>query len=104
LDRPKHSVTLTYRDQTEQHEIREGAPLQILDRESAWMMPRFDCRKAECGLCIVYVTQGLKNLNKPLFIEEQTLRAMRAPANGRLACQIRVEGPVVIQLQDIPGS
>jgi ferredoxin len=88
----------------DEFEIRHGVALQILDRQCKALNDRLDCRKSECGLCLVHVLEGGKNLNQPLFMEEQTLRAMRVGSNCRLACQSRVFGDIVIEIKALPSQ
>ncbi len=98
LQTARYPIVLKKGDDERHFSLRHGAPLQILDRECEWFMPIFDCRKAECGLCLVRITEGQEHMNAPLFIEEQTLRAMKAAPNERLACQTRVMGPMTVEI------
>jgi ferredoxin len=103
LSDDKHKVTILHKDGREEFEIRHGVALQILDRQCKPLNERLDCRKSECGLCLIYVLEGAKNLNQPLYMEEQTLRAMRVPPSCRLACQTRVFGAASFELQELPS-
>lgn len=96
----RHPVSIIYQGERREFTLRHGVSLQLLDRECPWLMERLDCRKAECGLCLVQVLEGMKSLNEPLFGEEMTLKAMGALGKGRLACQTRVFGPLVVEIVD----
>ncbi len=59
----------------------------------------FDCRKADCGICIFKVLEGAENLSSPTEAEADFLRAMHADPNERLACQCRVFGDVDLEIE-----
>ncbi len=99
-----HPITIIYRGERREFTLRHGVSLQLLDRECPWLMERLDCRKAECGLCLVKVVEGMKNTNEPLFGEQMTLKAMGALGLGRLVCQTRVFGPLVVEIVDPEDS
>lgn len=96
----RHPVSIIFKGERREFTLRHGVSLQLLDRECPWLMERLDCRKAECGLCLVEVKEGRQLLNEPLFGEEMTLKAMGALGRGRLACQTRVLGPLVVEIAD----
>lgn len=60
----------------------------------------FDCRKADCGICIVRIDAGADNLSAPTPSEADFLQAMRAASNERLACQTRILGDVAVWVDD----
>ncbi|RYZ52250.1 MAG: 2Fe-2S iron-sulfur cluster binding domain-containing protein, partial [Proteobacteria bacterium] len=64
----KHKVSILHDGSRDEFEIRHGVALQILDRQCKTLNDRLDCRKSECGLCLVHVVEGAKNLNQPLFM------------------------------------
>ncbi len=52
--------------------------------------------RARCSTCRVRIEDGGENLPPAVFPESVTLAAIEAPANVRLACQIRPSKPLVI--------
>lgn len=52
--------------------------------------------RARCSTCRVRIEEGADTLLPPLFPEAITLAAIQAPANVRLACQIRPDKPIVV--------
>ena len=58
----------------------------------------FDCRASDCGICAIKVLSGQENLSPKTPREADFLRAMAADDDERLACQVRVMGPVEIQV------
>ncbi len=73
------------------YRLRRGLGLQALHAQQTTPL-EFDCRKADCGICIVRVRAGQENLSPPTADEADFLRAMHADADERLACQIRLHG------------
>lgn len=91
-------VTLSQGDKQVEVPLRKGLGLQALARHSQWI--EFDCREADCGICICRVNAGAENLSPPTPPEADFLRAMHADANERLACQCRVFGDVSLDIDD----
>lgn len=52
--------------------------------------------RARCSTCRVRIEEGGENLPPAVFPESVTLAAIEAPANVRLACQIRPAKPLVV--------
>jgi adenylate cyclase len=52
--------------------------------------------RARCSTCRVRIEEGAENLPAAVFPESVTLAAIEAPANVRLACQIRPAKPLVV--------
>lgn len=52
--------------------------------------------RARCSTCRVRIDEGADTLPPPVFPETVTLAAIDAPANVRLACQIRPEHPITV--------
>ncbi|MGE0700153.1 MAG: adenylate/guanylate cyclase domain-containing protein [Hyphomicrobiaceae bacterium] len=52
--------------------------------------------RARCSTCRVRIEEGGENLPPAVFPESVTLAAIEAPANVRLACQIRPSKPLTI--------
>jgi ferredoxin len=60
------------------------------------------CRAGNCGACLVAVVAGSAQLEPPDPHERQTLRALAAPPDQRLGCQVRASparsGEVVLRV------
>jgi len=80
------------------YELRKGLGLQALSAGKASPL-EFDCRKADCGICIMRVRAGMENLSEKTQAESDFLRAMRAQDDERLACQCRVFGDIEIEVE-----
>ncbi len=78
--------------------LRRGLGLQVLGAKFKSPL-EFDCRKADCGVCIVKVRENADNLSPVRFEERDFLKAMRADCDERLACQCRVLGDVSIEVE-----
>jgi ferredoxin len=60
----------------------------------------FDCRDADCGICIFKLIKGSENLSPKTIKESEFLKAMRADPDERLACQVRLLGDATIEVED----
>ena len=78
--------------------MRKGLRLDALEAKHKTSL-EFDCRKADCGICIFWVRSGRENLSEPAPAEMDFLKAMRAHPDERLACQCRVFGDVEIEVE-----
>ena len=56
----------------------------------------FGCRSGSCGTCRVRVRAGLDHCSAMTPEERDYLRGVDAPADHRLACQVRARGPIEI--------
>jgi len=79
--------------------MRSGLGLQALAQREQTAL-EFDCRKSDCGICIIRVEAGAEHLTAPTAAEADFLKAMRADPDERLACQVRVMGDVQISVDD----
>jgi|GEM_PF-749133 ferredoxin len=91
-------VQLTCKGHTETFELRKGLGLQVLEKQTDGI--EYDCREADCGICIIRVHQGADHISPPTPAEADFLKAMRAEDNERLACQCRVFGNISIEVED----
>ncbi len=57
----------------------------------------FSCRVGACTSCLITVVSGLENLNSVTEQEKMTLEGFGAAPNQRLACQVIINGDVVIE-------
>lgn len=94
----KHKVQISHKGETLEFGLRHGLGLQALESSCPWL--EFDCRKADCGICIVRVREGAAQLSSQTPAEKDFLRAMHAQDNERLACQCRVFGSVELEIDD----
>lgn len=86
--------------QQETHALRAGLGLMALGRKTELI--EYDCKEADCGICLFRVISGQENLSPPTTREADFLRAMRCDPNERLACQCRVFGDVQIRIEGDP--
>lgn len=92
-------ITITTDGGASIYELRSGKGLQALHVNDGETGLEFDCRKADCGICIFQVIAGSENLSPCTFAERDFLKAMRANSDERLACQTRVFGDVHIAIE-----
>ena len=78
--------------------VRKGLGIQALCAANETPI-EFDCRKADCGICIVRVIEGADQLTPPTTREADFLKAMRADENERLACQCRILGDASFEVE-----
>jgi ferredoxin len=78
------------------HALRKGLGLMALRSG----IIEYDCRKADCGICIVRVQEGADHLSPKTPAEADFLTAMRADPDERLACQCRVFGDVRLEVEE----
>lgn len=92
-------VTIIARKSITTHELRAGLGFQALAAQTPVAI-EFDCREADCGICIVHVKAGQENLTPKTFAEADFLKAMLAEPDERLACQCRIMGDVTVEVDD----
>lgn len=93
-----HPIIIQHKGHTKVVPLRHGLGLQVLGKDCEWL--EFDCRKADCGICIIRVKEGAENLSPPTLAEADFLKAMHAAPNERLACQCRAFGPLTLEIDD----
>ncbi|MBC7662149.1 MAG: (2Fe-2S)-binding protein [Chitinophagaceae bacterium] len=86
----------------EKHSLRAGLGLMALQRKTELI--EYDCKEADCGICLFRIISGAENLSPPTKREADFLRAMRCDENERLACQCRVFGDVQIRIEGDPDD
>jgi len=77
-------------------EAPEGADLRAV-AEASGADVTFGCGSGSCGTCRVRVMEGLEHCSEAGSEEKEFLRALQAPADHRLACQVRVNGDLEIE-------
>lgn len=93
------SVTINFKGAAERHNLRRGMGLQALCARVKTPI-EFDCRKSDCGICIVHVTAGAENMSPKTVAEADFLRAMHAEPDERLSCQCRVLGDIELNVEE----
>ena len=69
----------------------------LVDATFRYELPiRYRCERAVCTTCLIEVLEGAQNLSEPNDREKQTLAAIKAKSNWRLACQCSVLGDVAL--------
>jgi ferredoxin len=67
----------------------------LVDATFRYDLPiRYRCERAVCTTCLTEVLEGGENLSEMEERERQTLAAIKAPSQWRLACQVSVSGDV----------
>ena len=80
--------------------LRTGLGLLALQRKTELI--EYDCKEADCGICLVRVLSGIDNLSPVTKKEDDFLKAMRCDPDERLACQARVFGEVSLRVEGDP--
>ena len=74
----------------------------LVDATFRYELPiRYRCERAVCTTCLVEVLEGLDHLSPMEDREKQTLAAVKAKPNWRLACQVSVLGDVKLDYVSI---
>lgn len=73
-----------------------GTPLQAIS-DAAGADITFGCRSGSCGTCRVRILAGLEHCSTAAPEERDFLAGLQAPADHRLACQVAVHGPVIVE-------
>jgi ferredoxin len=92
-------LRITKGGQTQSLKVRLGLGFQAFCARNPTPI-EFDCREADCGICIFKVQSGASHLTPKTAKESEFLKAMRADPDERLACQVRVLGDVSIEVED----
>jgi adenylate cyclase len=87
-------ITIAY----PQRAVRVPGGWSVLEASRAFGIPhRADCAgRARCSTCRVRVTHGAEHCQPPGDDERRTLARIHAPAEVRLACQLRPEGDIAV--------
>lgn len=90
------TIEIKSKEKIQNLRVRSGLGFQAICLQHKTPI-EFNCRKADCGICIFRVLEGAENLSPAIGGEKEFLGAMRADADERLACQVRVFGDVKIE-------
>lgn len=86
---------VTFKKENVTVEVEKGTKFQdVVSKAGANVI--FGCEDGICGSCLLTVVKGMENLPKASEQEKQTLEMFVAEKNQRLACQLVVNGDVVI--------
>ena len=77
-------------------EAPAGTPLQAI-ADAAGAEITFGCRSGSCGSCRVRILEGADQCAPMAAEERDFLAGLQAPEDHRLACQVTVNGPVVVE-------
>lgn len=100
--RASGAITIAYRDGP----IVEAVPgMTLLESSRAFGVPHASVcgGRARCFTCRVKIDDGLDRLPPPNSAEAVALRALEAPANVRLACQLRPRFPLAVTILNKPA-
>ena len=78
--------------------VRKGLGFQAVDPKLKSPI-EYDCRKADCGICIMRVLKGAEHLSPPTAPEKDFLKAMHADPEERLACQTNIFGDCDVDVE-----
>ncbi len=92
------TVTVRKDGADKHYPLRKGFSFQALAARQSTAL-EFNCRAADCGVCIVKVRAGKEQLSPPKANEQDFLTAMHADPDERLACQCRVYGAVTVEIE-----
>ena len=91
----RHALRIQYIDGPEIHG-QKGMTLLEMSRVSGVPHMALCGGRGRCTTCRVIVEEGAHLLHPPSAQEEKSLRAVNAPPNARLACQIRPTDPATV--------
>ena len=84
-------------------EVGPGESLMGAARRQGWFWPTICGGDCECGTCWVVVQEGAEHCSVMEEAERATLaKGMKAnEPRARLACQVRISGPVVVTRRSV---
>ena len=100
--RAKSALAVTYRDGPTVNVI-PGMTLLELSRASGVPHASVCGGRGRCFTCRVKIESGVENLPAPNRAEASALRALEAPANVRLACQLRPTAAMTVTILNRPA-
>ncbi|WP_329281570.1 2Fe-2S iron-sulfur cluster-binding protein [Streptomyces sp. NBC_01451] len=79
-------------------EVRDGEDLFTAAQRLGYRWPTVCGGQGTCRTCFVQVEEGAENCSPVGPLEREGIEALRRPLDGltRLACRLRVEGPVTV--------
>lgn len=94
----KCHVTIEHKGEKKTYSSRKGLGFQALAAKNQTPI-EFDCRKSDCGICILRIKEGGASLSPKTKAEEDFLQAMNADKDERLACQANIWGDIVVEVE-----
>lgn len=85
-------------------EIAAGQTLLEASRAAGVQHASLCGGRARCSTCRVRIKQGRESLQPPTGAEAATLKAIGAPVDVRLACQVRPTGDLMVSLVSAPRT
>jgi ferredoxin, 2Fe-2S len=84
-------------------EVATGESLMAAARRQGWFWPTVCGGDCDCGTCWVVIEQGIEHCSSMEANERATLaNGMKADEpRARLACQLRVSGPMVVNRRSV---
>ncbi|MFC8194026.1 2Fe-2S iron-sulfur cluster-binding protein [Streptomyces sp. NPDC060006] len=79
-------------------DVLDGEDLFTAAQRLGYRWPTVCGGKGTCRTCFVQVEQGAENCSPVDPLEREGIESLRRPVDGltRLACRLRVEGPVTV--------
>lgn len=90
------AVKLKFEKESLCQEVPVGADLQRIHVLYPHLPLKFGCRRGECGVCVLFITQGMENLTKMTPEEKKTIERKGLPVGCRLGCQCALNGDVTV--------
>ncbi|KQW07312.1 ferredoxin [Streptomyces sp. Root369] len=90
--------TVAVRPSDVEIEVRDDEDLFSAAQRLGYRWPTVCGGKGTCRTCFVQVEEGVENCSPVSPLEREGIEALRRPVDGltRLACRLRVEGPVTV--------
>lgn len=84
-------------------EVQQGETVFSAARRQGFDWPTICGGLGTCRTCYVTVSEGVDNCGPMLDLEQEGVRALGRTLDGavRLACQLRVAGPVVVSRRGV---
>jgi ferredoxin len=100
--RPGKGIVVSYRDGPT---VDASPGMTLLETSRAFGVPHASVcgGRARCFTCRVKIDDGLDQLPAPNRAESIALQALEAPANVRLACQMRPRSPLTVTILNKPA-
>ncbi|EKD42913.1 MAG: hypothetical protein ACD_72C00534G0002 [uncultured bacterium] len=79
-------------------EATDGELLRETCQKNNLTLP-FGCENGLCGTCLVAIKAGAENLTEKTNQEKETLDVLLAYDDQRLACQCKIKGDIIFDLE-----
>lgn len=88
--------TVSFKEKNCSFYIHEGSTLLEAKEKNPNIPLKFGCKRGSCGVCQIKILSGNENLTKQCRNEASCLKQKGLDDNYRLACQVAVNGNVLI--------